>query len=397
LLPGELTPRMEEDLCHLATWVPFERAAQLLRRMQGVVVSAATVRRHTEASGAGYVAVQEAEVERIEREGEPAPVGPAKQLLSVDGTMVSLVKREWAEVKTLVVGVIEEPVLEKGEWVVHTREVSYFSRLMEAEHFARAALVETHRRGVEKAEQVIAVTDGAEWEQSFIDYHRRDAARVLDFPHAGERIGRIGAALWGVETPATRSWVSDRLSKLKRQGASAVLPELRLLSAAHPEISEDLAYLDKREAHMQYPIYQAQGWPIGSGAVESSHTTVVESRLGGAGMHWARAHVNPMVSLRTAVCHDRWDEAWSHIARYRRQQVPHPRPARPTPPPPLPPADDPPPPHAITPLATHAAPVLATAPSSRPKLPRRPAPDHPWRTYPACTPSRRRWPTANAK
>jgi hypothetical protein len=358
--------------------------------MHGVVVSAATARRHTEASGAAYVAVQAGEVERIEREAEPAPAGPAKQLLSVDGAMVSLVKGEWAEVKTLVLGVIEEPVLEQGEWVVHARELSYFSRLMEAEHFARAALVESHRRGVEQAGRVIAVTDGAEWEQSFIDYHRPDAVRVLDFPHAGERIGRIGAALWGEESTATRSWVSDRLSQLKHQGAGAVLPELRKLGTAHPEISEDLTYLEKREAHMQYPAYQAQGWPIGSGAVESSHSVVVESRLGGAGMHWARTHVNPMLSLRNAVCHDRWDEAWSQIARYRRQQTPHRRPPRPTFPLPLPPVDDPPPPHASAALAKPATPLPQTTPSPQPKPPRRPAPDHPWRRYPACTPSRRR-------
>ena len=35
---------------------------------------------------------------------------------------------------------------------------------------------------------------------------------------------------------------------------------------------------------MQSPTYQAAGWPIGSGSVESANKLVVEARLKGAGM-----------------------------------------------------------------------------------------------------------------
>ena len=48
-------------------------------------------------------------------------------------------------------------------------------------------------------------------------------------------------------------------------------------------------------------------------------------------MHWARKNVNPLLGLRTAVCNERWDEAWPTMlrsaapagdgsARHRRQQ-----------------------------------------------------------------------------
>jgi len=37
-----------------------------------------------------------------------------------------------------------------------------------------------------------------------------------------------------------------------------------------PEAQVKLSHLQKREAHMQYPTYQAAGWPIGSGSVESA-------------------------------------------------------------------------------------------------------------------------------
>jgi hypothetical protein len=323
-MPGSLTPWLQEDLTHLATWMPFARAAGMLKRMHGVMVSEALARRQTEENGAAYVAVQEAEVERIEKKLPESPAGPAKQLLSVDGAMVPLVGGGCAEVKTLVLGIIEEPVIEKGEQKVHARELSYFSRLAEAEVFTRLALVETHRRGVEKAGCVVAVTDGAEWEQGFIDYHRADAVRVLDFPHAGGYVGKMGNAVWGEETSESKEWLKEQLRQLKHKGPAEVLPELRVLMEDHPEIPDLvdwLAYLEKREAHMQYPAYQEQGFPIGSGAVESGNKLVVEARLKGAGMHWAREHVNPMLGLRNAACSDRWDEAWPQISGCRHQQA----------------------------------------------------------------------------
>lgn len=402
LLPGGLTPRLEEELTHLATWMPFEKAREMLKRMRGVEVSEATVRRHTERNGAAYVALQEAEVERIEEELPAAPAGPEKQLLSVDGAMVPLVGGEWAEVKTLVVGVLDEPVVVGGERQVHARELSYFSRLMEAEEFTRWALVETHRRGVENAGLVIAVTDGADWEQRFIDYHRADAVRILDFPHAAEYVGKMGAAVWGEGMPETQRWLEEQLRRLKWEGPGEVLSDLRLLVVAHPEIADLggwLAYLEKREGHMPYPTCLEQGWPMGSGAVESGNKLVVEARLKGAGMHWAREHVNPMLGLRNAVCSDRWDEAWGQIGEYRAQQARERQIRRAqqllalsealSDNRAVPIVDAPPRSDAAEPTPT----AVADAPgdkdgTAQPKQPWRPPPDHPWRKYPACTPRR---------
>lgn len=72
---------------------------------------------------------------------------------------------------------------------------------------------------------------------------------------------------------------------------------------------------------MQYPLFQAQGWPIGSGMVESGNKLVVHARLKGPGMHWAEEHVNPMLALRNILCSDRWREDWPRIEARLRQQA----------------------------------------------------------------------------
>jgi hypothetical protein len=393
LLPGSLTPHAGECLVRLGAWLPFGQAAKMLAACVGVQVSEATARRSTETAGAAFEAVQTAEAHRIAREAPLAPDGPDRQLLSVDGAMVPLVHGEWAEVKTLALGVVRPSVPHGEEWVVHTDQLSYFSRMQEATQFSQLALVEIHQRGVERAGQVVAVMDGAEWQQGFVDFHCPDAVRVLDFPHAAERLSGIAAEIHGQGTPAIRQWLDPRLHQLKHDGPAALLAELRDLHRQHPDqevLAENLTYLEKREAQLHYPEFQAQGWPIGSGVVESANKVVVEARLKGAGKHWARAHVNPMVALRTLVCNDRWEEGWPQIAMQLRHQATEQRRVlrqkRRLPPissPPLSPASGNGPAAVQTTVVT-SPPVAPPASDSTDstvinRAPYRPAPDHPWR------------------
>jgi len=282
------------------------------------------VERLTEAAGAAYVTLQSAAVQQLERELPPAPAGPRQQFLSVDGALVPLVGGEWAEVKTLVLGEVLPAVDSTGERVIRSGKHSYFSRLTDSETFQRLSLVETQRRGVETAQAVGAVADGSEWIQRFVDFHRPDAVRILDFPHAGEHLNLVGQTIFGEGNAQAQVWLAAQLDHLKHAGPAAVLAEVRRLVAMRPDrpdLATELAYLEKRAAHMEYPAFQAAGWPIGDGAVESANKLVVEARLKGSGMHWARVHVDPMLALRNIVCNDRWDEAWPQMASTLRQQA----------------------------------------------------------------------------
>lgn len=304
--------------------MPFEKAAQTMQDLLGVATSKSSAKRDTEAAGAAYVAIQTEAVEQIEREAPEEPVEMEQAQLSVDGAIVPLVHGEWAEVKTLVVGEVQSRKDPQGEPQAVTRHLSYFSRLTDSQHFQRLALVELHRRGIGRCQRVAAIMDGADWQQGFVDYHRPDAVRILDFPHAAQRITAIGQVLLGDDNRVGHPWIEPRLHQLKHDGPANLLAELHTLQLQHPTISliqDNLAYLDKRVEHMQYPTFQEQGWPIGSGCVESANKLVVEARLKGAGMHWQRANVDPLLALRNILCSDRWTQEWPLIAQRLRQQT----------------------------------------------------------------------------
>lgn len=304
----------------LSSHVAFNKAVELLEDLCGVVVSRETARRLCEGAGKLYEEHQSAEVGRFEGEiGESEESLPHAQV-SVDGAMVGLVGGEWAEVKTMAIGSISQKPNEKGELHSHCKELSYFSRLAEAEQFGWAALVETHRRGLSESSTVSAVMDGAEWLQGFIDLHCPKATRILDFPHAAQRIAGIGEAIWGAGSAEAKAWLAEKLDQLKHTGAAGLLVELEQLQLAHPDrplILENLNYLKKRQNQIEYAQFRAEGHPIGSGIVESANKLVVQARLKGAGMHWQRVNVNPMLALRNLECNGRWQEGWEQIGQLK--------------------------------------------------------------------------------
>jgi hypothetical protein len=312
----DLTPKAQECITRLCSYMPFEEATKVFRELTGAQVSQSTARRCTLETGEVALEREQQEREQLQRDLPDPPKGAKSQVISADGAMVPLVGGEWGEVKTLVIADVSYD--KQGE--LDLKQVSSVSRLTDAETFATETLLEVHRRGLATADEVCAVQDGAEWLQGLTDYHRFDALRILDFAHAAEYVAEIAELVKGAGVPLPKKWLEKQLHKLKHKGPGALLSQARQWLKRYPQVQgleKKIAYLQKREMQMQYPEYQAAGWPIGSGMIESSNKLVVEARLKGAGMHWEPDNVNKMLILRNAVCNGRFKEMWK---KSRQQQ-----------------------------------------------------------------------------
>ena len=325
-MPGHCSPRLVEMVARLGTLLPFEQVPEHLAFFTGAPLSRETARRLTETAGAHLVAVETADVDALEATLPDPPAGPPVRQLSVDGAMVPLVGGAWSEVKLLTLGTVTTTPDPDGPPHPHTTALSYFARLTDAETFGRLATVETYRRGTPTAGTVAAVLDGAVWQQGFVDLHRPDAVRILDFPHAGQHLSGAAHAVWGEGSPTAACWVSRWLGELKRGDPADTLAAVATLptaaardpAAAATVVQQTLDYLAGRWTQVQYPQFQAQGLPIGSGCVESGHKVVTQARLKGPGMHWAPDNVNPLLALRCALLNGRWAERWDQLTRHWR-------------------------------------------------------------------------------
>ena len=230
------------------------------------------------------------------------------------------------------------------------------------------------------------------------DGHRPDAVRVLDHGHAVAHLAVAAEATFGLATTAAQAWVAEQAHALKHDDPADVLAALRALpvaeavdpGAAATARDATLTYLQARWGQIQYAAFRARGLPIGSGMVESANKLVVEARLKGPGMHWAEAHVDPMAALRTALCNERWEEAWGQIAAHLRQQRQDRTAARRAArraTPLVPPAPAARPADPLLGEDDRCAPASPVLPASRPKLVvnGRPTAAHPWKRRP-CLP-----------
>lgn len=370
--------------------MPFQEAVDEFWSKHQTAVGEATCRRVSYRNGRAAEAIVCQEAMRIEKEGFGETEEPAKLVISADGSFIRLTSGEWREVKGLAVG--------EFEWVkkatsvseeVKTRNLSYFTRSYRVRDFETFALAELARRGLDKAETVVAVNDGAEWLQSFINYHCPRAVRIVDFAHALGYVADAGKAIWGEGSGEFKNWLERCSHQLKHKPPQRTLAELSLLQPKAKQekqtaaIDNALFYLRRRLDMIDYPYFRQRGYPIGSGSVESAHKQVVQRRFKQAGMRWAPQHVDPLLAIRDLIYSGRWNEGWDNIVSFQLQQQREKRCQRAL-------AKQPAPMPPVTFSALQADGLLPNPDAKVPepplkKKPKRDPKDHPWR--------RNLWPT----
>jgi hypothetical protein len=289
------------------------RAATLLSAACGTRINAETVRRLTEAAGDAWWHLDLALATDLETtahtpfaapvvvsNAQPLPRAPPA-ILELDGAMVPLVRGEGAEARTLVIGSQESDT---------TTALRYVSQIAPAATFARTILPELQRRCLDAHPgPVVALSDGAVWIEDLLDPPCPQAVRVLDIMHAAGYLARAAQASVGPGTARSREWFATTRAALRRGDATATLDLLAALPAS-PERDTAVRYLDQRRPMLAYDRCNAAGWPVGSGAVESTNKQIVEARLKGAGMHWTRQHANAVLALTALEASGQWATWW---------------------------------------------------------------------------------------
>lgn len=316
-----LTPHVHQGLVLLGSLTPCASAAKHLETLLKVHVSPNGVRRLTEQAGTVLEQWQNQHAHPAS-EGGPEEIQGGRLAMATDGVLIPVLPNEWSEVKMTTIGEVSQT--QEGQ--VRCEQLSSFARLADADTFGELASFEIRRRRVDQAMAVATVNDGAEWIQGFVQSHRADAIRIFDFAHAAQYLSEIATLVGQAGVTLSATWLPEQLRDLKEKGPGSVLTEVQRLQELVPteEVREKVASLCKREGQMQSPPYLEEGWPSGSGMAESGNKLVGQARLKGAGMHWQRGHVNPMLALRTTLWSERWTQDWQGV-RDRWRDVRHQR------------------------------------------------------------------------
>ena len=239
--------------------MPFAQAAQMLKTLLGVHTTGETARCLTERMGTRMEAALLAEGETPSVPASTDLPAPEQCVVSADGAMISLVNKQWVEVRTLAIGEPNGETSADDQAEIHLGQLSYASRLCDAFTFTQHAAGELRRRRVGEVRQVCSVTDGADWCQSLMSIYRPDTLQILDFAHAAEHLSLLLEALQQAGLCFPDRMLSRCLHVLKHRGPAALLRMATRVSndlMQQKGIGEHLEYLRKREALMHYRVRQ---------------------------------------------------------------------------------------------------------------------------------------------
>lgn len=307
----------------------FDKGADLLRETAGIRLSESTVQRTTEAVG-----------ERIAMHLKKGRLIGGKQAwpwfrdalgntvgyIGMDATGVRQQGPHGAKAdgRMAYVGMIFNPqpdrerVFEDLPKAGASMRARYISGLYPLADMGPLLRRQGAQVGLDQAQTWVALSDGGVGLEEFLRMNfPRVAAVILDFYHASEYLAKLSAALHPTDEAAalaqTKSW--SRL--LREEGGEVMIaaleewdwPPRKGLAAVRDEV---LSYFRNQVHRMDYPTYQANGWFIGSGAVESACKTVVGQRLKGAGMRWSECGGHAVCHVRALYRSEQgqWDAFW---------------------------------------------------------------------------------------
>ncbi|MCL2000888.1 MAG: hypothetical protein FWG74_05595 [Planctomycetes bacterium] len=330
-------------MCHLAvSATSFERAAEIAGR-QGIATDAGHIRRvalqvgeraETEAARRESAAFDPKENRTIARTAGRELSGERfSMVLMLDGMMLRSRGQDWGMKPALAPGERVSWHEVKAGLVIRLPESPTRKRQLFAKYYVasdggpdavgRKLYAEALRRGLEQAQQVYVIADGAVWIWRVAEEHFPGSIEALDFYHASEHVWALSRALWEDDEEQMRQWAIPLLHALKHRGGEELLfavSEFQQKAVAEgwgdskrQVLDREAAYFRNHAPRMDYPGFKRRGFPIGSGAMESA-CSQLQGRFKCPGQFWSRLGERKLMALALAWRNRDWNELWAQSA-----------------------------------------------------------------------------------
>jgi hypothetical protein len=132
-----------------------------------------------------------------------------------------------------------------------------------------------------------------------------DSTQIVDWYHACQHLAKAAQARYPDDDDKVHRWYRRHCANLYKGEIHKItrpLDDAGLTQQSH--------YFHTHKRRMQYHTYLEEGYPIGSGTVESG-VKQFKGRLTGPGMRWSRQSAEEMLVIRGAVMGQTFDTLWN--------------------------------------------------------------------------------------
>ncbi len=171
--------------------------------------------------------------------------------------------------------------------------------------------------GLEQAQQVVVLGDGAPWIWNLVAEHFPQAVQIVDLYHADEHVWEVAHAVYGRGSAAASAWATTACARLVEGQIETLVASIQALPPIPPEPGQARSiperavdYFSTNSERMRYPHFRALGMHLGSGIAEAACKTIVSTRAKRSGMRWTPEGIDALLPLRTSVLNTTYDSFW---------------------------------------------------------------------------------------
>ncbi|MCP4055458.1 MAG: ISKra4 family transposase [Mesoflavibacter sp.] len=156
-----------------------------------------------------------------------------------------------------------------------------------------------------------------------------DYVGIQDIIHVVEYLWIAGNALIGDNDLKTDKWVYKKLLSILQGNVGRVIGGLKqtlnknrkLSKSKRDAIEKVIRYFENHSQWMNYDAYLKEGFPIGSGVVESTCGHTVKNRMEGTGRRWSIEGAESTLLLRSIYTSGDWEFYWEWHMKLERRRL----------------------------------------------------------------------------
>jgi len=248
------------------------------------------------------------------RPEETVPEKAVTLAMSIDSTSVLIRKEGWRQATAATVSIYDS----EGNRL----NTVYIGRMPETGKTKAKRLLEKEVEATMAKHQfrhIVCIADGARDLWRYFRKKYPDAIHVVDFFHVCEHLSKLSGLFFANPSDA-KAWYKKYRTVLKEdsKGASKVLRAARYrqsITKKNSEIDAEIKYLQHNRTRMNYSELRQKNLPIGSGVVEAACKNLIGARMKKSGMRWTTDGGQTVLTLRSLILSNRWEDFWSYFLR----------------------------------------------------------------------------------
>lgn len=280
----------------------YEKSNEVLEKYLSVKVSAVQIYRVTDLYG-----------EQIgkEMDSKECSLTPLRQddtlYVESDGSMILTRKEGWKEIKAGRIFKASDSIRFDGKpsYISHSQ---YMAHLGDHKTFCNQMedLIESYNV---KGSRLVFISDGAPWIKNWVEDAFPNAISILDFYHASEHLHGFVEQFFK-DKEKGKKWTKAQKELLLNGKVAQVIKNVRRKAGTDNKAADNLIdYYNSNIKRMDYNRYKQIGCGIiGSGAIESTHRTLIQERMKLSGQRWSKKGAQNMLNLRVTNMNGQWNK-----------------------------------------------------------------------------------------